>query len=139
MLHRMRLWSLCLLFICGCSTSTPLIEPPSCGPPVDSETVKVVEAEQLDGGQDFNAVFDYATEQAGSFQLISEYTFRVNAWPGGTRKPRWVNAQEAAASRGCDILILVHSEMLLLPNHGWVDGAGRPSLYLYFLLGSRVP
>ncbi len=133
MLHRTLLSILSLLFVCGCSTSAPSNEGPSCGPQIDADSVVVVDAENLFTDQGLNAVTDYATEQAGPFQLVSTSTFRSSTFPKIANEPNWIHGQEAAASKGCDILILVESKMLRLADDG------RPSRYLYFLMGLRSP
>ena len=133
MLHRTLLAILSLLFVCGCSTSAPSNEGPSCGPQIDADSVGFVDAENLFTDQGLNAVTDYATQQAGPFQLVSTSTFRSHTFPKIANEPHWIHGQEAAASKGCDILILVESEMLHLA------GDLKPRLYLYFLMGLQSP
>jgi len=115
--------------VCGCAASSAPIELPSCGEPVDIGAVTVVDAEKLFAEKGLNAVTEYATEQVGDFSLVSTSTFRSSTWPSIADEPRWIHAQEDAASRGCNVLILVDSEMLRLP------GDARRSLYQYFLMG----
>ena len=133
MRHRTLPGLLFFLVICGCSVSAPSNEPPSCGPSVNPKTVVVVDAEKLSADQGLNAITEYATEQVGPFQLISTNTVRSHASPYVANEPRWIHAQAAAASKGCDILILVESELLRLA------GDRNPRLYLYFLMGLRSP
>ncbi len=133
MRHRTLPGLLFFLFVCGCSVSAPSNEPPSCGPSVDPKTVVVVDAEKLSADQGLNAITEYAIEQAGPFQLISTSTVRSHTFPYVANEPRWIHAQAVAASKGCDILILVESEMLRLA------GDVKPQLYLYFLMGLRSP
>ncbi len=137
--HGMLTCLLLFLFIAGCSASGPPDESPNCGAPTNSETVTVVDAGHLNAEQDINAVLDHAAEQAGSFQLISNQPFRADTWPQRRGKPRWIHAQEAAASKGCDVLILVGSEMLRSQTRGGMDGPGSPTLHLYFLMGFKAP
>ena len=133
MLNRTLSGLLSFLFVCGCSTSAPSIEGPSCGPQIDSESVVVVDAEKLHADQGLDAVIEYATEQAGPFQLISTSTFRSGTFPKIANESHWIHGQTAAASKGCDVLILVESKMLRLADDG------RPSRYLYFLMGLQSP
>ena len=133
MRHRTFPALLSFLFVCGCSTSAPSNEGLSCGPQIDAESVVVVDAEYLFADQGLDAVIEYATEQAGPFQLISTSTFRSGTFPKIAKEPHWIHGQEAAASKGCDILILVESKMLRLADDA------RPSRYLYFLMGLRSP
>jgi len=104
---------------------------------VKSETVSVVDAEHLYETQHINTLLDFVAEEVGSFQLISNSTFRADTWPARNEQPRWVHAQDAAASKGCDVLILVGSEMLR--SRGGLEGPARPTLHLYFLLGIKAP
>ena len=133
MRHRTFPGLLFFLIICGCSVSAPSNEPPSCGPSVNPKTVEVVDAEKLSPDQGLNAITEYAIEQVGPFQLISTNTVRSHTFPQLANEPRWIHAQAAAASKGCDILILVESELLRLA------GDRNPRLYLYFLMGLRSP
>ena len=133
MLHRTLSALLSFLFVCGCSTSAPSNESPSCGAQINPDRVLVVDAEKLFADQGLDVVIEYATEQAGPFQLISTSTFRSGTFPKIANEPHWIHGQEAAASKGCDILILVESKMLRLADDG------RPSRYLYFLMGLRMP
>jgi hypothetical protein len=94
---------------------------------VKSETVSVVDAEHIYEEQGINTLLDYVAEEVGSFQLISTRTFRADTWPARRKQPRWVHAQEAAASKGCDVLILVGSEMLRSKSRAGMDGPATPS------------
>ena len=122
-----------VLFAYGCSVSAPSDQAPSCGPSVDPKTVVVVDAEKIAEDQGFDAITEYAIEQAGPFELISTSSIRSSTFPYVANQPRWIHAQEAAALQGCDILILVESKMQRFA------GDSRQNLYLYFLMGSRSP
>ena len=139
MLHRTLVYYLPFIVICGCSTTEPTNEGPSCGQPIEPETVSVVDSEHLYEEQDIRTLLDFVAEEVGSFQLTSNSTFRADTWPTGRRQPRWVHAQEAAASKGCDVLILVGSEMLRSKTRGGIDGPATPTLHLYFLMGFKAP
>jgi hypothetical protein len=121
------------LCVCGCSVSAPSDEPPRCGPSIDPKNVVVVDAEKASVDQGIDAITEYAIEQAGPFQLISTSTVRSSTFPYVANEPRWIHAQSSAALKGCDILILVDSEMERLP------GDLKPQQYLYFLMGLRSP
>ena len=122
----------------GCSASTPTDETPSCGPSIDIDAVKVVEAEELGAQGIVDAIVDYATDQVGQFELLSTSTFRVNSWPTRRGKPRWVHAQEATAENGCDVMIIVGSEMIRAQSGGGFEGPGSPTLHHYVLMGSST-
>ena len=137
MFHRTLPCYLLILSVCGCSTTEPTNEGPSCGQATKPETVSVVDAEHLYEEQDINTLLDFVAEETGSFQLISNSTFRADTWPTRNEQPRWVHAQDAAASKGCDVLILVGSEMLR--SRGGLEGPSRPTLHFYFLMGFKAP
>lgn len=139
LLHRTLPYYLLFLAVCGCSATAPTNEGPSCGQAIKPETVSVVDAEHLHEKQDINTLLDFVAEKAGSFQLISNSTFRADTWPTRRDQPRWIHAQEAAASKGCDVLILVDSEMLRSQSRAGFEGPATPTLHLYFLMGFKAP
>ena len=130
---------LSLLVVNGCSASAPPDESPSCGQPVHLHSVKVVEAAQHGAQGNIDAIVSYATEQVGPFQLLSTSTFRIDSWPTRSGKPRWVHAQEATASKGCNVMIIVGSDMLRAQSRGGLEGSGSPTLHYYVLMGSSTP
>lgn len=130
---------LSFLAVCSCSATPSEDEGPNCGQPVKSETVSVVDAEHIYEEQGINTLLDYVADEVGSFQLIGTRTFLADTWPTRRNQPRWVHAQEAAASKGCDVLILVGSEMLRSKSRAGMDGPATPTLHLYFLMGFKAP
>jgi len=139
MLNRTLRCLLSFLVICGCSTTEPTNEGPSCGQAINPETVSVVDAEHLFEEQDINTLLNFVAEEVGSFQLISNSTFRADTWPARHEQPRWVHAQEAAASKGCDVLILVDSAMLRSKSRAGMNGLASPTLHFCFLMGFKAP
>jgi hypothetical protein len=138
MLQRILPCLLSFLVLYGCSASAPPDKTPSCGPPIDVDGVRVVEAEELDADGNVDAIVSYATRQVGPFRLLSTSTFRIDSWPIRPDQPRWVHARDATASNGCDVMIVVDSAMVRSKSRGGLDGPGSPTLHHYVLMGSSA-
>ncbi len=109
----MRLCSIlpCLLVLCGCATPPPVASIPSCGDSVSQKSVVVVEAEELFAAEGVDTVLEYARETVGEFRLTSNQTLRADGWPKRSASRKWYDSQKEAAKLGCDVLIVVKSEV----------------------------
>ncbi len=126
---RLTIITLPLLALWGCGTAPTPAEPPRCGATIDHKAVTVVDATHLDARQDAGFAADYAAQEIGEFELLTPLTFRTDSWP--TIGPSWAHSQRQAAKQGCNVMILVDSEM-------FVGDADHPTRHWYYLLGSQA-
>lgn len=102
-----------LLACAGCST--PAVPPgtPLCGPPVEEQSVLVVDAVDAYAGGGRLAALEAVEKQVGPFQLVSEDVFKVDDYLAfvSNNSPsdpfRAEIIQQASAGLGCDLAIVV--------------------------------
>ena len=123
-----------LLFVC-CTAQAEIIEPgddvsEECGKKIKTKNVMVLDLETF--GEDSVAARRFVEKHAGNHTIMSEFSEEIRTSGGSVfydRQSGIKRAAKVAAKRGCDLVLVLHAEALVVDQKtvSYTQGGARAS------------